>query len=154
MVQVSRCIKNSYECHVHASSTPLSLCLDGGKCNLIGNQCPVRVNWLVDYFWVGPRCGFPRNGMYEDPVVALIAKDARLAKSPAQIIAEAHGGGAAGPETVQGGGIALPTKECQHPAVPAAATKKPRHPLAMVPKTRGSAAPNGLLAAIAARRID
>mmetsp|Transcript_25418 Transcript_25418/g.53584 ORF Transcript_25418/g.53584 Transcript_25418/m.53584 type:complete len:133 (-) Transcript_25418:431-829(-) len=120
MVQVSRCIKNSYECHVHASSTPLSLCLDGGKCNLIGNQCPVRVNWLVDYFWVGPRCGFPRNGMYEDPVVALIAKDARLAKSPAQIIAEAHGGGAAGPETVQGGGIALPTKECQHPAVSAA----------------------------------
>jgi len=145
---------NSYERHVNASSTPRPLCLHGGKCNLIGNQCPVRVDRSVDYFRAGPGCGFPRGRVYEDPV-ALIAKDDRPAKSPAQIIAEARGGGAANPETVQGGGIAsTATKECQHPAVPAAATKKPRHPLAMVPKTRGSAAPNGLLAAIAARRID
>lgn len=142
-----------YERHVagrHVGST--CLC---NKCDLLGNQCPVRADRLLDYR--GKGLGFPAGSVYEDPV-AVVGKDDKLGeKSPAEIIAEARKNKAgSGPD--RGGRTPEPprprktlSKSVSVPAIlPSNHRAKKKHPL----MARGPAAPSGLLAAIAARRID
>jgi len=146
---------NKYERHV-ASRPNASSCRNG--CNLVGNQCPVRANQAVEYFETD--LGFPANGVYEDPV-QLVAKDDQLAqrKSAAEVIAEAR---KTGPEIVEGTPRepsttkTLPGPSLLKPAVvrsvdPKKPAKRKPHPMMM---QKAHSAPTGLLAAIAARRID
>lgn len=128
--------------HVH------STCLQN-RCNLIGNQCPVRANRAMDYF--GTNLGFPyqeHEKLYEDPKIVVGNKDVANQKSPAQVIAEARG--QPRENSVYESPARLQPKPKPKIKPPSPATSRPRHPL----MAKGPAKPSGLLAAIAARRID
>jgi hypothetical protein len=139
--------------HIH------STCLSN-SCNLMGNQCPVRANKAIDY--LSSDLGFPADATYENPMI-VVGKDAhREQKSPAEIIAEARGQPKEqhvfeSPSPLRKSQQSSPlrtskmaTKERSTPKRPS--PNRPRHPMMMVPK--GDAKPGGLLAAIAARRVD
>jgi hypothetical protein len=141
----------------HIQSTCLS-----NRCNLMGNQCPIRANKVIDY--LSSDLGFPADATYENPMI-VVGKDAHSKqKSPAEIIAEARGQ----PKEQHMYESPSPQRPPQQPSplqkskMPTDATTKstpkktipnrPRHPMMSAPK--GEAKPGGLLAAIAARRID
>jgi len=66
--------------HIH------STCL-ANRCNLVGNQCPVRASRAIDYFAAND-LGFPSSdGIYEEPMVVGGNHDPNEQKSPAEIIA-------------------------------------------------------------------
>ena len=125
------------------------------RCNLIGNQCPVRANKAMDYF--ATDLGFAyRDGdkIYEDAKIIAGGKNDAKPKSAAEVIAEARSKNAEDcvyvaprtpirPKPIQ---KKAPTKRPKHPLL----ANKPKHPL----MAKGPAKPAGLLAAIAARRVD
>jgi len=122
------------------------------RCNLVGNQCPVRANKAIDYF--GSELSFPTDGegIYEDAKI-VVGADSSDQKSPAEIIAAARGQPKEShvyespirPKAVVSKPAALQTKKAPKPS-----PIRPKHPLL----AKGPAKPSGLLAAIAARRID
>jgi len=131
--------------HVH------STCLQN-RCNLVGNQCPVRANRAMDYF--ATDLGFPyreHERLYEDAKVVVGNKDLDT-KSPAEIIAEARG------QPRESHVFESPARTPKPKAKAPTPKTRPRHPLMDRPKhpmmSKGPAKPGGLLAAIAARRID
>ena len=112
----------------------------------------MRANRAMDYF--ATDLGFPyreHERLYEDAKVVVGNKDLDT-KSPAEIIAEARG------QPRENHVFESPARTPKpKPKSPTLKTR-PRHPLMERPKhplmSKGSAKPGGLLAAIAARRID
>jgi hypothetical protein len=134
--------------HVH------STCLVN-RCNLVGNQCPVRANRAMDYF--GTDLGFQyKEGdkLYEEPKIVAGGTNDGKQKTPAEIIAEARGQPmenhvfeASSPTPVR---TPLQQPKPLTKKTPVRTQNRPRHPL----MAKGPTKPNSLLAAIAARRID
>jgi len=144
-----------YENHLGGTNgTPrrhiASSCL-ANRCNLVGNQCPIRANKAMDYF--ATDLGFPEGDVYES--AKTVAKsDSQNAKSAAEVIAEArlqprdshvYNSPIRKPKAIT---LLSPPK-----ATPHKPTNRPKHPM-MSALNQGPAKPSGLLAAIAARRID
>jgi len=146
------------------------------RCNLIGNQCPVRANLApINYFSRSASTQlmcFPTTGdseeVYETPMKVVGYNDEQgKQKSPAEIIAESRRGGASCSEheyeyTHQNNGTS--DNDDRSSSVPSSTRipKKQHSPVSLptiLPTTRKREKPenrpmNGLLAAIAARRID
>jgi len=110
--------------HIH------STCLRN-SCELVGNQCPVRANKAIDY--LAGDGGFPSGDVYEAPRIVVGLAEQQSQRSPAEVIAAARG--------LPNPSVSATTRAVQPP------TGRPKHPMA-------GAKPGGLLAAIAARRID
>jgi len=79
-----------YERHIATTDGDTT---DNHKCNMIGKQCPVRANLLIDYYSISNQkgLGYPIHDVYEDPMTVVGSNDQKLQqKSPAEIIAEAR----------------------------------------------------------------